>query len=129
MRNFSSFYLSLLVVFSRLDLSSDTATLLATWWLVVLNVVYSHLKNLTLDISYRQGLSIRQPIPDNYFKSKKDKSTSQKYFDLRENYFDEKHRLVDKLRHDLKGKTEKNFGHIVLTSYIISVSRYMLCQI
>ncbi|KAL5252159.1 hypothetical protein ACHWQZ_G015078 [Mnemiopsis leidyi] len=57
----------------------------------------------------KQGLSIRQPIPDNYFKSTKDQDKAgQKYFDLRENYFDEKHRLVDKMRHDLKGQYSAN---------------------
>ena len=60
---------------------------------------------LTLIFTSKQGFNIRQPIPDNYWKSRKERleDKKEKYFDLRENYFDEKHRLVDKLRHDLKG--------------------------
>jgi len=56
----------------------------------------------------KQGFSIRQPIPDNYWRNAKEKAKSEKYFDLRENYFDENHRLVDKLRYDLQGQYSAN---------------------
>lgn len=56
----------------------------------------------------KQGLNIRQPLPDNYWKANKEKPKSEKFFDLRENYFDKKNRLVDNIRHDLKGQYSAN---------------------
>ena len=43
-------------------------------------------------------------VNNNHNKLPKSEEKRKKYFDLRENYFNESHHLIDEIRWDLRGK-------------------------